>query len=50
MKFTENQQTDICATTFSSARIITFARVKKNKIRKNEYKDNNNFDPRRSDH
>ena len=50
MKFTENQRNDIWETSFSSARVIVFAKIWKNKIRKNEYKDNNYFSSRRFDH
>ena len=50
MRLRENQQNDIGETAFSSARVNVSAKVQKNKIRRNEYKDNNNFGPRRSDH
>ena len=46
-RFTENQQDDIWETAFCSARVVVSAKLQKNKIRINEFQDNNNFGLRR---
>ena len=48
--YTENNRHDIWELIFLSALALFFVQGLKNKIRRNKFKDNNDFDLKRSDH